>query len=517
MVVILAACDGSSSASPSEGSVPSPSASASVADPEGYETVACPDAVTENAGDGNFSCGYLTVPENQATSDGPEIRLFVARSHPADVSGDDPMFVVGTNIPWQTNFDGVAVLAELTSREIVVIDQRGTGYSEPSLTCDEIWALPGTAGTGTPSVDGFPESEFLDAVQACHDRLAGAGIDLAAYDVAAAAEDLEDLRTTLGFDQVNLISYGTASRVALEVVRNHPETVRSIILDSPAVPQVDAFSQGIAGTRAALAHLYAECEADPACAAYGDIESLMNATLADLDANPVVTPADGREVVVDGALLLRSFRDGLGLPDWIPFLPSAIASFVEFGRSWPADSPTVDAVLYEPPLTTGYVPDYAPNEGDDETQPHQYSHGLQYTVTCRDELAFADPARLAELAAGESWYANSFVDSIWTDLCAIWDVGAADPATHELVTAEVPLLTLVGGYDPWASLDATTQLAEGFSTHWVYEVPTLTHFVFGGEIGNCPKEIRNAFVQDPTAEPDASCIADMEPLGFETE
>jgi pimeloyl-ACP methyl ester carboxylesterase len=469
-----------------------------------------------NAGDGNFSCGYLTVPENRETG-GSEIRLFVARSQPDDVAGEEPMFVVGTNIPWQTFFDGVAVLAELTSREVVVMDMRGTGYSEPSLTCNEIWSLPDTAGTGSPSVDGFAESELLVAVQACHDRLVGDGIDLAAYDITAAAEDLEDLRTTLGFDQVNLISYGTASRVALEVVRHHPETIRSIILDSPAVPQVDAFSQGIAGTRAAFAHLYASCAADPGCAELGDIEAQMNATLADLDANPVVTPSGNREVVVDGALLLRSFRDGLGLPEYIPFLPSAIASFEEFGRSWPEDSPTVDAVLYEPPLSTGYVPDYAPNEGDDTTQRHHYSHGLQYTVTCRDELAFADPARLAELAAGEPWYVKAWVDTVWTDVCAIWDVGAADPATHELVSADIPLLTLVGGYDPWASLDATTELAEGFSTHWVYEVPLLTHFVFGGEIGNCPKEIRNAFVADPMAEPDASCIAEMEPLGFEIE
>ena len=67
---------------------------------------------------------------------------------------------------------------------------------------------------------------------ACRARLVEDGVELDAYDTPATVLDVEDLRTALGIDEWNLfgVSYGTT--VALEVVRQHPESVRSVVLDS---------------------------------------------------------------------------------------------------------------------------------------------------------------------------------------------------------------------------------------------------------------------------------------------
>ena len=111
----------------------------------------------------------------------------------------------------------------------------------------------------------FPASDdphawdgFLTAVRECHDRLVGEGIDLAAYNMAEVAADVEDLRIALGVDQWNLKGFGTG-RYVFEIIRQHPESVRAAYLDTPEAPEHDLLSTAIIGTRLALGELTAAC------------------------------------------------------------------------------------------------------------------------------------------------------------------------------------------------------------------------------------------------------------------
>ena len=67
--------------------------------------------------------------------------------------------------------------------------------------------------------------------------------DLMAYNTASNAADINDLRLALGYDQVNLWggSYGT--RLALGVMRDYPEGLRSVVLDSVYPPDVDLYME----------------------------------------------------------------------------------------------------------------------------------------------------------------------------------------------------------------------------------------------------------------------------------
>ena len=117
-----------------------------------------------------------------------------------------------------------------------LIDPRGIGHSEPSLDCPEVVAA-GPALAGLRLRDAARRTTTLAAVKACHDRLVGQRIDLDAYGLAANAEDLEDLRTTLGIVSWNLITNGSASRLAFEVARRYPIGIRSLFINSPSLPE----------------------------------------------------------------------------------------------------------------------------------------------------------------------------------------------------------------------------------------------------------------------------------------
>jgi pimeloyl-ACP methyl ester carboxylesterase len=77
----------------------------------------------------------------------------------------------------------------------------------------------------------------VEAMLRCRDRLIQEGIDLSAYNSAASAADVNDLRIALGYDQVNLYGVSYGSRLALTVMRDYPGILRSVILDSTYPPE----------------------------------------------------------------------------------------------------------------------------------------------------------------------------------------------------------------------------------------------------------------------------------------
>ncbi|MCA9904902.1 MAG: alpha/beta fold hydrolase, partial [Anaerolineae bacterium] len=173
-----------------------------------------PDGLVE--GD-DVDCGLLFVPEDRTDPDSATIELAVAILYASedDVQPDPIIYLAGG--PGGNAVDELEAWVDIPyiqDRDLILLDQRGTGYSFPSLNCPEI-----------------EESED-DATQACRDRLVADGVNLQAYNSAENAADVADLRVALGYDEWNLygISYGT--RLAQTIVRDYPQGIRSVILDS---------------------------------------------------------------------------------------------------------------------------------------------------------------------------------------------------------------------------------------------------------------------------------------------
>jgi pimeloyl-ACP methyl ester carboxylesterase len=222
-------------------------------------------------------CGTWQVSENRSATAGRAIPLSVvvlpARGpHPAP----DPVFYLegGPGIPAT---DAAAGLVEdfapiLEARDIVLIDQRGTGRSNP-LDC--------SLGA-TPGILFAPED--LRACRAALERK----VDLTRYTTFDAVEDLDEVRRALGLGPVNLIgaSYGTT--LAQAFLRVHPEGVRAAVLIAPSTP-TDPYPLSVArDIESGLDHLFTDCAADADChAAFPDPRADLATLMARLEAGPV--------------------------------------------------------------------------------------------------------------------------------------------------------------------------------------------------------------------------------------
>src|SRR6266511_2739786 len=211
------------------------------------------------------SCGYLTVPEDRSQAQGRTLRLFVVKIPPPEERPrPDPVLILGDEVGALPDYGSHQAEAARLHRVVYLLDERGTGHSRPGLSCPEV-DRASIEGLVEPTGDRFLHRRFLAAVTECRSRLLSSGIDPADFDLAAMAADVEDLRRALGLRSWNLAAYGSMSRLALEVIREHPDHVRAAYLDSPQFPQLDEPTEAALGTRLMLDALFHACRAEGSC------------------------------------------------------------------------------------------------------------------------------------------------------------------------------------------------------------------------------------------------------------
>src|SRR5690349_4363135 len=208
-------------------------------------------------------CGMLSVPENRSIEGGRKIDLRVV-VFPATGRhrAPDPVFYIagGPGSSIVEDAPGFASDPPLVRehRDIVLVDQRGTGGSHP-INClfygppDSLQSFLG---------DFMP----LDAVRRCRAQYAK-DTDLTQYTTTIAAADLDAVRAALGAERINLSggSYGT--RAAQEYMRRYPHRVRAAALFG-VVPPSEAMPQHFArDAQRSLDAVVAECAADASCKA----------------------------------------------------------------------------------------------------------------------------------------------------------------------------------------------------------------------------------------------------------
>jgi pimeloyl-ACP methyl ester carboxylesterase len=239
-------------------------ASASAADLK-----ACPTA----EGPADAYCATLDVFEDHAS--GRRIPLHIVVLPALKQRGArDPLFVLAGGpgeAAAQSAAEAQALFRPLQkTRDIVLVDQRGTGRSNP-LVCKNRLA----------PVD--PATAAIARAQACLVELKSRA-DLTKYTTADAIEDLEAVRRFLGYAEINLygVSYGT--RPAMAYARRYPSVARVIVLDgaSPAAMRQPLYAPR--DSQRALDRLVADCEKSDRCAArYPNLRQRIQDLFAHLD------------------------------------------------------------------------------------------------------------------------------------------------------------------------------------------------------------------------------------------
>ncbi len=351
-------------------------------EPDGqFETAACPFE-----SDAPVRCGYLTVPENRTIKNSPTIQLAVAILSAPDGGGDEPPIIYLEGGP------GGSPLAEFDAqdwdfpftrnRDLIFIDQRGTGYSIPTLDCPEL---------NDESYDFSEENPELD----CRQRLAAEGIDLTAYNTTENAADIAALRNALGIAEWDVlgISYGT--RLALDLMRFHPEGIRSVILDSPFPPNADTPVDEVLLTYELMEALFAACEEDAYCnETYPDLEAVFLETVARLNDDPVDD--------LTGDVLVTSVSSAMQDTSLIPLIPLVIYEVAggnydaldEFGEEGFARRRQFQDEADRSDSEGMYIPGLYHDESlarwQFQADPDRSdSEGMYNSVMCRDEYSFS--------------------------------------------------------------------------------------------------------------------------------
>lgn len=207
-------------------------------------------------------CGTVSVPRDDRHPDRGTFALavVVVASATQPVRPDPDLYVSGgPGSPLTVYADAQARRPLAPGRDLILVDQRGTGASEPALCPDLDTALVAAVATD-------PEAAVRRraAFAACHDQAVARGVDLDDFGTTVTAEDLESVRQALGIARWNVfgVSYGTT--VAMTMMALHPETIRSAVLDSvyPPDPILPPWPLTVADARDAF---FASCDTDPDC------------------------------------------------------------------------------------------------------------------------------------------------------------------------------------------------------------------------------------------------------------
>ena len=225
-------------------------------------------------------CAWLSVPENREQPSGKQVRLHVAvipslRLEPAG----DPLFVLSGG-PGQAAGDFYISIAPALARirrdrDIVVVDQRGTGRSN-RLDC----TFPDES-----DITFTDPQQLRELTRSCLAKLSG---DPRYYTTSVAVRDLDDVRAALGYQRLDLygVSYGT--RVAQHYMRRYPQRVRVAVLDGVVPPQLPLGPDVALDAQAAIDTAFARCDSNADCKrAFPDIANTFATLRARVLAHPV--------------------------------------------------------------------------------------------------------------------------------------------------------------------------------------------------------------------------------------
>lgn len=450
-----------------------------------FEVVPCPLGFPVRY---EVTCGYVTVPEQHANPGGPAIRVMIAVfSATNSPKQADPVLMLsggpGTNtLESYAGGLGRPLDLLLAERDVILLDQRGMGYSEPNLGCPEVDAARQTnvAGNG-------PSADELAALWACRDRLAAEGVNLAAFNTVESAGDVDAVRRALGLESLNIVTGSYGSTLTLTAMRHYPAGIRSAVIAAPAPPEIDLIGGFAPNFYRALEDYFARCADDPNCGGrFPGVRDQFYA-LADQFATepvelelPVPGLAGPVDLTIDARLLYSGIQMGLyaGYDRQIAGLIAAV-----YAQQYDVIAPLVAASLSQSPVT-----------------------GAFYSFRCADDVYTTSPEEVAALAEPlpgalrDAAVANA---SSYFDICAEWPAAHLDPAESQPVTGGVPALFLQGDLDPVSSPEWTIAAAAALEHGRVVRFPDSGHYILGS--APCSDALIAAFIEDPFAEFATSC------------
>jgi len=431
------------------------------------------------------------VPENPQRPGGRQIGLHVARVPAISArKRPDPLFVLagGPGAAAGAFYATVpsAFARILRERDIVLVDQRGTGRSNPLDCAQDEDLLYRASG-----------AEIAASTRSCLASLSRRA-DVRYYTTSLAVQDLERVRAVLGYARINLYGTSYGTRVAQHYLRRFPERVRSMILDG-VVPVGMALGPAMA-THAehALLDILARCADEPTChARFGDPAADYRTVRAALKVSTVPVsvhdPATG---------------------EYTPFEFGAehLASVLRL-LSYRSETAALLPLLLDAAAHDDYAPLAAQFLLVERSFGQSVALGMHNSVVCAEDVPYFDLRAIDRTRLAATYLGTAQLDGL-ESVCRVWPRGPVDADLHAPLASDVPALLLSGSDDPLTPPDFARQAA-GYFHHSLSVV--LDGFGHGQLAAPCVDRLMEQFVARASVDAlDVSCTRQARPLHFFT-
>ena len=423
----------------------------------------------------NASCGYVTVPEFHDRATETTFKLAFVLLKSTENKPESTPLIMEQGGPGASSFfrirhftpEGI-LLPLQKQRDILFIEQRGAYYSQPHLPCYS---------------GEFPPS--------CKERWEEEGIDLHAFNMVQHADDIALVTQTLGYDRFNYYGTSYASQLGLYILRQHPQRLRTIILDATIATDSDIGAYQLESFSRALSNIFRACDRDRLCRQYyPNLEQKFADLLEQLQQNPQdLAIAIEREEREDYYYLSSN-------------------TFTTFVRNF-----LYDAHQYAPQLPRLI---YDLSREDFTLFKNIYRQRLEETFPLADGMRFATvcaapnpPIPPLSLPSALNYLEKiTTISTTLSGFCEFfYPVTPLPDRVYEPVRSDIPALILHGEYDPITPLPYGEYVARFLPNAYVFEYPGLGHGAL--EQGNCPVMMALAFLDRPNRVPDRSCIGKM--------
>ena len=435
------------------------------------------------AGPSDGYCGTLDVWEDRVAKAGRKIslKIVVLPALKQKYAADPVFFLAGG--PGQGAASLAGQLQEPfrsleTDRDLVFVDQRGTGKSNP-LECK-------------PAQDAKDEdqddSSMVRRLRTCLDSYKTTA-DVTKYTTSIAMDDLDDVRQFLGYSTINVfgVSYGT--RAAIVYARRHSAQTRTVILDSVAPTDMRLPLYMARDGQRALDLLLRDCKKDRGCnQRFPDLREHLKSLLDRLSVRPqhvrYVDPRTGLEKELDvkrltvGSILFAALYS----PTTASLVPLLIeqadkgnfAGMLTFGA---ANDPLSDSIAL----------------------------GMHFSVVCSEDAPRIEPDSVKRQTA------DTFLGAEMAELrlkpCEFWPRGQVEPAYFENAPSSIPALILSGELDPITPPVWGQHVASQWKNSKQIVVPGTGH---GAWNSKCVIKLMSQFLNAGTAANlDANCVKDV--------
>lgn len=432
-------------------------------------------------------CGSLPVWENRGKAAGRKIDLNVVVAPAYEpVPAPDPVFYFSGG-PGQAGTDLASWMSQLAfdlrrDRDLVFIDQRGTGKSNP-LNCE----LPGGGDDLQASLRPmFP----VEPLRACLAELQKKA-DLTQYTNEISMEDTDDVRAWLGYDRINLEGGSYGGRAALVYLRKYPQRVRSVVISSLVPVDMLTPLNYARSAQTALDRLLDDCGAEETCRqAFPDLRKKSWAVLERFDRGPVKTkvahPKTGQPVEVE--LSRTAFVTALRVMQYSPYLSRRIPLYLH--RAYEGD--------YGPMIRQIHGRASAPDSAT----------GLYFSITCAEDVARipagAYPGDVAGTFLGDDRMRQQ------REICSFWPRSKVSDDFWEPVESTAPVLFINGWLDPITPPELAARAAKHLPNSLLVVIRDAAHGSDGLVKDDCHLRLEQDFFRNGSpAGLDTSCVREM--------